>query len=57
MTGVCNYTSFKGRMEFAPVAVAIDKMGSAKMAAGVITPDYPWLNKAILIAILAVILL
>lgn len=52
MTGVANYTSFKGQDGIAPVAVAIDHMGTAN-AAGVVTPDYPWLNKAILIAILA----
>jgi len=52
MTGVTSYTSFKGQDGIAPVAVAIDNMGTAD-ANGVITPDYPWLNKAILIAILA----
>jgi APA family basic amino acid/polyamine antiporter len=52
MTGVANYTSFKGQDGIAPVAVAIDHMGS-KDAAGVIHPAYPWLNKAIILAILA----
>jgi len=51
MTGVTNYTSFKGQDGIAPVAVAIDNMGTAD-ANGVITPAYPWLNKAILLAIL-----
>lgn len=52
MTGVTNYTSFKGQDGIAPVAVAIDHMGTAN-AAGGITPDYPWLNRAIIVAILA----
>lgn len=52
MTGVANYTTFAGKDGIAPVAVAIDKMGTAD-AAGVIHPDYPWLNRAILVAILA----
>ncbi|GAA4729715.1 amino acid permease [Flavisolibacter ginsenosidimutans] len=52
MTGVTNYTSFRGQDGIAPVAVAIDHMGSAN-AAGVVTPDYPWLNRAIIVAILA----
>src|SRR6478609_8457338 len=52
MTGVTSYTSFKGQDGIAPVAVAIDHMGTTN-AAGVIVPDYPWLNKAIIIAILA----
>ncbi len=52
MTGVTNYTSFQGADGIAPVAVAIDHMGSAD-ANGVVTPAYPWLNKAIIVAILA----
>ncbi len=52
MTGVTNYTSFAGKDGIAPVALAIDKMGTAN-AAGIVTPDYPWLNRAILVAILA----
>ncbi|WP_121356366.1 amino acid permease [Flavisolibacter nicotianae] len=52
MTGVTNYTSFKGQDGIAPVAVAIDHMGTPT-AAGTITPDYPWLNRAIIVAILA----
>lgn len=51
MTGVTSYTSFAGKDGIAPVAVAIDHMGSAD-ASGVIKPDYPWLNKAIILAIL-----
>ena len=51
MTGVANYDLFKGQDGIAPVAVAIDNMGS-KDAAGVVTPAYPWLNKAIIFAIL-----
>ncbi len=52
MTGVANYELFRGQDGIAPVAVAIDQMGQPN-AAGAITPAYPWLNKAILIAILA----
>ena len=52
MTGVTSYTSFAGKDGIAPVAVAIDHMGTAN-AAGVVTPDYPWLNRAIVVAILA----
>ena len=51
MTGVTSYTSFKGQDGIAPVAVAIEHMGSVS-ATGVLQPDYPWLNKAIIIAIL-----
>lgn len=51
MTGVTSYTSFAGKDGIAPVAVAIDHMGTAN-AAGVIQPDYPWLNRAIIVAIL-----
>jgi len=51
MTGVTSYTTFAGKDGIAPVAVAIDHMGHAD-AAGVITPDYPWLNRAIVVAIL-----
>lgn len=52
MTGVANYTSFKGADGIAPVAVAIDHMGEMG-ANGVIIPAFPWLNKAIILAILA----
>jgi APA family basic amino acid/polyamine antiporter len=52
MTGVTSYTTFRGQDGIAPVAVAIEHMGKPD-AAGVIHPDYPWLNKAILVAILA----
>ena len=51
MTGVSNYHQFAGKDGIAPVAVAIDHMGKAG-ADGVVVPDYPWLNKAILMAIL-----
>lgn len=52
MTGVTNVSTFKGKDGIAPVAVAIDHMGKLD-ATGVFVPDYPWLNKAIIIAILA----
>ncbi len=51
MTGVASYETFKGVDGIAPVAVAIDHMGQPN-ADGTITPDYPWLNKAIILAIL-----
>ena len=51
MTGVANYTEFKGHVGIAPVAVAIENMGTAD-ASGTIIPAYPWLNKAIILAIL-----
>lgn len=50
MTGVAHYTLFEGG-ELAPVATAIAQMGP--MVNGVVPrPDYPWLNTAIIIAIL-----
>lgn len=52
MTGVTSYTAFAGKDGIAPVAIAIDHMGSPDPA-GIIQPDYPWLNRAILVAILA----
>ncbi len=51
MTGVTSYTTFRGKDGIAPVAVAIDHMGHTDTA-GVIHPDYPWLNRAIIVAIL-----
>ena len=51
MTGVVNYSAFAGADGIAPVAIAIDNMGHAD-ASGMITPAYPWLNKAIILAIL-----
>jgi APA family basic amino acid/polyamine antiporter len=52
MTGVTSYTTFRGQDGIAPVAVAIEHMGKTD-AAGVTHPDYPWLNRAIVVAILA----
>ena len=52
MTGVTSYTTFVGKDGIAPVAVAIDHMGTTN-ASGVVQPDYPWLNRAIVVAILA----
>ena len=51
MTGVAHYTDFAGQEGIAPVAIAIDKMGHIG-ANGVVIPDYPWLNKAVVLAIL-----
>lgn len=52
MTGVTSYLTFAGKDGIAPVKVAIDHMGST-VANGGIRPDYPWLNRAIIVAILA----
>lgn len=52
MTGVANYTAFQGADGIAPVAVSIQNMGLAD-ASGIVTPAHPWLNKAIIVAILA----
>lgn len=52
MTGVTSYTTFAGKDGIAPVKVAIDHMGTMG-ANGIIHPDYPWLNRAIILAILA----
>ena len=52
MTGVTSYTSFAGKDGIAPVAIAIDHMGTTGTD-GVVKPDYPWLNRAIVVAILA----
>jgi basic amino acid/polyamine antiporter, APA family len=52
MTGVTNYTSFQGKDGIAPVAVAIEHMGKPD-ATGVVHASYPWLNRAIIVAILA----
>ena len=52
MTGVVNYQAFAGKDGIAPVAIAVEAMGVPN-ALGVIVPAYPWLNNAILFAILA----
>lgn len=51
MTGVAHYSLFGGQNGIAPVAIAIEHMGHTD-AAGVIHPEYPWLNRAIVLAIL-----
>ena len=51
MTGVVNYSAFAGKDGIAPVAIAVEAMGHPD-ASGVIVPAYPWLNNAILLAIL-----
>jgi basic amino acid/polyamine antiporter, APA family len=51
MTGVTKYTTFVGKDGIAPVAVAIDHMGKTDPS-GVVHPDFPWLNRAIVVAIL-----
>ena len=52
MTGVTSYKSFAGQDGIAPVAVAIEHMGHPD-ANGVYHADFPWLNRAIIVAILA----
>ncbi|GHS92374.1 amino acid permease [Bacteroidia bacterium] len=52
MTGVVNYSDFHGQDGIAPVALAVDRMGTV-LPDGSVQPAYPWLNKAIVIAILA----
>ena len=51
MTGVANYKMFSGQDGIAPVAIAIAQMGTAGTD-GIVQPAYPWLNRAILLAIL-----
>ena len=53
MTGVANYKMFNvgGSADLAPVAIAIKQMGPVGID-GIVTPAYPWLNTAIIIAIL-----
>lgn len=51
MTGIMPYSNFKGLESIAPVATAINQMGVAGPD-GVVVPDYPWLNRAIVVAIL-----
>lgn len=52
MTGVVSYQMFAGKDGIAPVAVAVEHMGKMGVD-GTYVPDYPWLNQAIIIAILA----
>jgi APA family basic amino acid/polyamine antiporter len=52
LTGVAHYTQFQGSSGIAPVAIAIDQMG-AVLPDGTVQPAFPWLNKAIILAILA----
>lgn len=51
MTGVAHYTAFHGQQGIAPVAVAIEHMGTVSPN-GTLMPAYPWMNKAIILAIL-----
>ena len=51
MTGVANYKEFGGLEGIAPVAVAIQHIGTTD-ASGILQPAYPWLNAAITLAIL-----
>ncbi len=52
MTGVTSFRSFAGQDGIAPVAVAIEHMGTTD-SSGALHPDYPWLNRAIVVSILA----
>lgn len=51
MTGVAHYTEFAGQQGIAPVAVAVEHMGRPD-ATGAVVPAFPWLNKAVMLAIL-----
>lgn len=51
MTGVAHYTEFAGQQGIAPVAVAVEHMGRPD-ATGAVIPAFPWLNKAVMLAIL-----
>ncbi len=51
MTGVTHHSTFSGKDGIAPVAVAIEHMGTVN-ASGTYSPDFPWLNRAIVVAIL-----
>lgn len=51
MTGVTHYSSFQGQDGIAPVALAINHMGTAA-ADGTFIPAFPWLNRAVIVAIL-----
>jgi APA family basic amino acid/polyamine antiporter len=52
MLGTTPYELFKGHDGIAPVALAIDHMGHLG-SDGIFVPAYPWLGKAIVLAILA----
>ena len=52
LTGVTDYSVFRGRDGIAPVAIAVDHMGDV-LPDGSIQPAFPWLNKSIILAILA----
>ena len=52
LTGVANYRLFQNREGIAPVAIAVNQMGTV-LPDGSIQQAFPWLNKAIIVAILA----
>ncbi|MBO5699638.1 MAG: amino acid permease [Bacteroidaceae bacterium] len=51
LTGVCHYSAFAGHDGIAPIGVAIQQMGEVGPN-GVVQPAYPWLNRAVTLAIL-----
>lgn len=51
MTGVVNYTAYRGMDSIAPAATAVRNMGAVG-ADGIVVPDYPWLGRGIILAIL-----
>lgn len=51
LTGVAHYSYYEGQDGIAPVAIAIERMGTQDIL-GDFAPSYPWLNKAVVIAIL-----
>ncbi len=51
MTGVVDYHAYKGADSIAPAATAVAHMGPT-LADGTVVPAFPWLNRAIIFAIL-----
>lgn len=51
MTGVADYHSYIGANSIAPAAIAVEHMGTT-LPDGTLVPAFPWLNKAIIVAIL-----
>lgn len=53
LTGVADYTVYKAEgTSLAPVAQAVNWMGPISADGTVVAPDFPWLNTAIVVAIL-----
>lgn len=52
MTGVVDYTAYRGADGIAPAFTAVKNMGPADAAGVVAAPAYPWLGRGIVLAIL-----